>query len=685
MNSNKLKIAIIGLGEQMIDNLLPSLLLDRHAVIVALCDISEMALKLGRDRFGIRKCYTSYQDMMEKEDLDLVVISSYPEIHYKIAHHAILLGIHVFVEKPPVTNLKQLQDLVGLARKQQIKTGVGMNFSYTDSHHILTDIIAEPDFGAIAFIGVEHISSKPRSPLWHLDSTIESFLLAQLIHPLDYMMSIGGRIKALNVHCSQSHEPFILQLMIDFENGIIGSLKSGSYYPRFRHEVEVISTVGNTVRIKDLADIEVTRRNSSAPFNLKSKQCSIHYTPSPLKGGYAKAGYENEFNAFFKHLLHDKAYNHSFEDMIPVYQAMEDINKQIEGNSAEKSDKSIQRIKQINIHQDLKAEMLFENMDSADESGCIAAYELALKNYFNAGYCLAVSSGTAGLIAALRAIGIMAGDEIITSPAAPLCTAFPIMSTGGKLVFSDINKENFGLDIDGLKQSVSKKTRAIVEVPMWGYATDAYKIKEFASSRSIPLVFDLAHCIGTSYQGKALSHFCDIALKKKKKNKIFSTGEGGFLLTDNEEYYNKALLYSRMGSLNGRDFGLNYRLSPILAEIGIEEIIRLPMNLALRNSQSELICDSITHKNVREIEIVPSGIPSYQRLLLKTADGNTSLSEYLSAHGIPSDMKKYNIKPLYKYEVLHQYKANCPNAEQLLAIRLAYLSYDNEYLIESYC
>ncbi len=335
MRFDRLKVGIVGLGEQTMDNLLPSLYLSQYASIVAICDIDEAKLSATSAKTGVLSRYTDYRQMIDCENLDVVVISSFPEVHFQVARYAMQQGKNVFVEKPPVSNTEQLKELIGLARVLPVKTGVGMNFSYTDSHKILKEILSEHDFGDISFVSVEHVSSKPVSPLWNLDTTVESFLLAQLIHPLDYILALGGSYHSLNVHCSKLHSPFFIQLMIEFDNGIIGCLKSGSFYPRFKHEVEVISNTGNTVRISDLSSVEVTRKNLPTPFNLRAKNCATVYTPSPLKSGYSKAGYTVEFNAFFESILFDTEYYHTFGDMLHVYKALDQIKLQIDYRSSD--------------------------------------------------------------------------------------------------------------------------------------------------------------------------------------------------------------------------------------------------------------------------------------------------------------------------------------------------------------
>jgi perosamine synthetase len=323
------------------------------------------------------------------------------------------------------------------------------------------------------------------------------------------------------------------------------------------------------------------------------------------------------------------------------------------------------------------------------ENYIIREYERKLKTYFGAAYCLAVSSGTAALIAAMKVLEIKSPEEVITSPAAPLCTAYPILASGATLVFSDIRHDNFSLDPAGLAEKVTERTKAIVDVPMWGYPTPAEEMQKWAGERGIPLVFDLAHCTGTMRNGKSLSAYCDIACYSTQKNKIFSTGEGGFLLTDHEAYYEQALLYTRMGNLNGHDFGLNYKLSHLQAEAGISGIDKVECNLSLRRNNSRKITEGISHRNIALLPVLPGSLPSYQRLVLYTKDGRKGLAQYMEDKGIPSDIGKYAIKPLYDYPILEEYRAFCPNTERILssmttvAVHIGYTEEEMAYIIDT--
>jgi dTDP-4-amino-4,6-dideoxygalactose transaminase len=296
----------------------------------------------------------------------------------------------------------------------------------------------------------------------------------------------------------------------------------------------------------------------------------------------------------------------------------------------------------------------------------VESYEAALKKRFKAEYCISLSSGTAALIVALHALGVGRNKTVALPPTAPLCTAYPILYAGSTISFVDIQDSNLGLNLRMLEEEI-RKLDAIVEVPMWGYPFDAVATRELADFYKLPLIFDLAHCAGTTFIDMPLSKYCDIACFSTQKNKIFSTGEGGFILTDNEEYYRRAKLFSRMGELNGADFGVNFKLSPLLAKIGKQSLSKLDKSLVLRKANRDAIINQLSNSNLGEYGLLNRGVPSYQRLLLQTLDQRTGLSEHLQNAGFETDKVKYNIKPLYAYPILKKFHKHCPNTETFLS------------------
>jgi len=299
-------------------------------------------------------------------------------------------------------------------------------------------------------------------------------------------------------------------------------------------------------------------------------------------------------------------------------------------------------------------------------SDIVLEYEDCLKKFFDSRHAIAVSSGTSAIQTALFSVGVRSGDEVIVSPTCPMMTVFPIMHMGAKPVFCDTCVDNFGLDINDLEKKINSKIKAVIEVPMWGYPTDVIKLKEFLKSKETPLILDLAQAHGTKVKNQYLSSFGDISCFSTHDRKILATGEGGYILTNNNQYENEARSFIQFGNMDGKSFGLNFKLGALQASIGIGRIGYIQNQLDIRKKNAKSIIARIKNKKVKEFIIIDGGKPNYYALLLQLDfEDNLKFIDSLSQSGIPSDILRYNYKVLYEYPALEHLQKTCKNAENL--------------------
>jgi perosamine synthetase len=345
-----------------------------------------------------------------------------------------------------------------------------------------------------------------------------------------------------------------------------------------------------------------------------------------------------------------------------------------------KSDKNFPSVNKYKENMKISDKYLFSNPNDlmvikkalADKkisgtSDVVNEYENELLGFFGSKYAVATSSGTAALQTALSVLGVGRNDEVVVSCTAPSMTVFPIIYVGAKIIFCDTDNNNFGLNIDDLKKIITPKTKVVVEVPMWGYPTNARGLQKILKPKNIPLILDLAQAHGTKINDHYLSHCGDISCFSTHDRKILATGEGGFILTDNRNYYKKAKSFIQFGNMDGINLGLNYKLGSLQAALGSSRIKHIAEQLNVRKNSANYITSNIRNPRVKELAIVQNGKPNYYSLLLKlNFNNNLKFIEFLDANGIPSDIIRYNYKVLYKYPIFNKFKRVCPNSEKLV-------------------
>jgi len=196
-------------------------------------------------------------------------------------------------------------------------------------------------------------------------------------------------------------------------------------------------------------------------------------------------------------------------------------------------------------------------------------------------YASATSSGTAGLIMALQALNVNAGDEVITVSFTVPATVNSILSIGATPIMVDIDKETLGMCPMALKAAITDKTKAIIVVHAFGKAAKIEELIKIAHSNNIKVIEDACEAIGNTLHNKPLGSYADIGVFAFYPNKQITSGEGGMLVTNNRDYYDAFELLKNHGrSMNGDlydqiSFGWNFRLSDINAALGLSQLKRL--------------------------------------------------------------------------------------------------------------
>jgi perosamine synthetase len=211
----------------------------------------------------------------------------------------------------------------------------------------------------------------------------------------------------------------------------------------------------------------------------------------------------------------------------------------------------------------------------------VGEFEQAFAKYIGTKGAVAVNSGTSGLFLCMLALGISRGDEIITTPFTFIASATPIMMAGAKPVFVDIDPVSLNIDPAKIESKITNKTKAILPVEVFGNPAGFDKICQIAQKHNLKVIEDSCEALGSALNGKKVGTFGTMSVFGFYPNKQITTGEGGMILTDDDDLADMCVSLRNQGRdkdnnwLCHKQLGYNFRLSDINCALGITQLARI--------------------------------------------------------------------------------------------------------------
>lgn len=227
----------------------------------------------------------------------------------------------------------------------------------------------------------------------------------------------------------------------------------------------------------------------------------------------------------------------------------------------------------------------------------VQEFEKLASKFVKAKYAIAVNSGTAAIQAALLAQNIKSGDEVLLPSFTFVATANAVISTGAKPVFVDILKENYTMDPIDLKKKITRKSKIIIPVHLYGNVAYMNELNEIARKNNLKIIEDAAQSLGSTFKGKHAGTFSELGCYSMYPAKVMTAGEGGFIVTNSKKLSDKLRMIRNHGMLHGYDtrvFGLNLRLPELSAAIAKIQIKKLPSFLAKRRKNAKLLSELLS-------------------------------------------------------------------------------------------
>jgi dTDP-4-amino-4,6-dideoxygalactose transaminase len=310
--------------------------------------------------------------------------------------------------------------------------------------------------------------------------------------------------------------------------------------------------------------------------------------------------------------------------------------------------------------------------------GVTQEFEAAFANYTGAKYALAVTNATAALHMACIALDLKPGDEVIVPSLTFVATANSICYTNATPVFADICSEHdLNISPEAIETLVTERTRAVMLVHYGGYACDMSRILELARRHNLKVIEDAAHAAGAWLDDRHLGTWGYIGCLSFFSNKNMTTGEGGMLVTNNDDLYEKLRLLRSHGmttltwdrhkghawSYDVVKLGYNYRIDEIRAAIGVTQLKKLGQNNARRRYLTQLYSNFLqdfpqltvpfqNHPGITSAHIMP--------ILLPQDSDRVGFMEQLKSQGIQTSI---HYPPIHQFSAYRNFKLS--NSTQL--------------------
>ena len=266
-------------------------------------------------------------------------------------------------------------------------------------------------------------------------------------------------------------------------------------------------------------------------------------------------------------------------------------------------------------------------------------------------YAVLTTSGTTALFIALKALGLEPNQEVIVPDLTYVASPNSVDLAGGKVNLVDINKKDLGLDLKKTEQIISSKTKGVMPVDFNGRSPDLLELQEIAKKNNMFVVEDACHTIGSFYQGKHMGCFSDIGIFSLSTPKIITAGQGGVLVTDDSELYEKIRMIKDFGrdvdkkhnmknAFDHVTMGYNFKFTEFQAAVGIAQMRKLPKRIEHKKMMFKIFKEELI--DIEEVEFLETDlknvIPWFNDILLPNQKTRDNLIDHLQESNIGSRM-----------------------------------------------
>lgn len=312
----------------------------------------------------------------------------------------------------------------------------------------------------------------------------------------------------------------------------------------------------------------------------------------------------------------------------------------------------------------------------------VEEFEKDLAQKAGANYAVVFNSGTAALHAAYFAAGVGPGDEVITSPITFAATANAALFLGARPVFADVRRDTLNIDPAEVERHLTPRTKVLAPVDFAGHPADLEAIMDIAGRNNLVVLEDAAHALGAAYHGRPLGSLAHLTTFSFHPVKHITTGEGGAVVTDSRDYYEKMLAFRTHGMIREREklnrwhgpwyhemhyLGYNYRLTDIQCALGISQLKKLGLFLKKRQALVDYYNRQLSDLKTIDLPVtLPGCTPAWHLYVIRLKGENPPRRElYEEMHRAGIGVQVHYL-PVYRhpyYQKSGYPTGSCPAAE----------------------
>jgi dTDP-4-amino-4,6-dideoxygalactose transaminase/predicted dehydrogenase len=661
------------------------------ARVVAISDISPLALAKALDRWRGIRAYRDYNQMLREVRPDVVSVCTWPQSHAEIVCRAAAAGVKgILCEKPMALTQTEMDEMVEACDRYGAKLAVGHQYRFHPNFVWAADVVRSRRLGEI------------RAVRGHIVSTIAN----NGPHMIDTVRFVLGDVPAREATCKVIRERTTYNRALPaeesasghviFADGVRLEFQTGDASPSF-FSIEIEGTNGTIVVTPQAVNVHGSLQLSLPPRGpdcrrrqfgefvawVKGKRATYaaDAESSQLTGELVLALYESarQGGAVMLPLNNhgdvlgwldgstgtgEIAYTPSYSPSLPEEGSSGNRLAMDGGTRAVRKWFSAAPAMGLPELAGVTRVVLSRQLNCVD-GRAVKSLERECAKAYGSPCAVASTSGTAAIHVALAALNLNPGDEVITTPLTDMGSIIPILASNCVPVFADVDPGTGSLTAESIAQKISPRTKAVILVHLFGRPAELGPICDLLSDAKIPLIEDCAQAHFAEYQGRKVGTFGAFGCFSLQQSKQITCGDGGLTLVNAPEHAERAKLFvdkgwDRKKGLRSHGFlGMNYRMTELQGAVALAQIRRLSALIASRRASARQLSDLLSDIPGLIPPAIPAGVsPSWWTYPFRIDEEAIGLTKKafgaaLRAEGVRV-ATEYVPEPVFNYPVLRE-------------------------------